>query len=261
MKTRLIQFALIYLSATGILLAQKPPTRIVDLSYSFSDSSIYWPTAEGFKLNADWNGVTDQGFYYTANSFSAAEHGGTHLDAPIHFAEGMPSADEIDLKKLIAPAVLINVEKKVGDNADYQIGVADLEEWEASYGPIPADHILLLRTGWGRFYLDPVRYLGTDRKGAEAVAELHFPGLAPQAAEWLVKNRKIAAVGLDTASIDYGQSKLFESHQILFKAEIPAFENVANLQQLPVKGFEIIALPMKIEGGSGAPLRIVAVFR
>ncbi|UCF38548.1 MAG: cyclase family protein [Acidobacteriota bacterium] len=261
MTTRLLSLALAYLSITGMLLAQKPPTRIVDLSYAFSETSVYWPTAEGFKLNADWEGLTDQGFYYTANSFAAAEHGGTHLDAPIHFAEGKSSADEIPLKRLIAPAVLIDLEGKVGDNADYQISVADLEEWEASHGQIPDDHILLFRTGWGRFYPDPLRYLGTARKGTEAVAELHFPGLHPQAAEWLVKNRKIAAVGLDTASIDYGQSKLFESHQVLFKAEIPAFENVANLQQLPRGGYEIIALPMKIEGGSGAPLRIVAVFR
>ncbi|MCM3900094.1 MAG: cyclase family protein, partial [Pyrinomonadaceae bacterium] len=102
-------------------------------------------------------------------------------------------------------------------------------------------------------------YLGTEERGAEAVAKLHFPGLHPDAARWLAANRSIKAIGLDTASIDFGQSTLFESHRILFDKNIPAFENVANLDRLPPKGFSVIALPMKIKGGSGGPLRIVAI--
>ena len=101
--------------------------------------------------------------------------------------------------------------------------------------------------------------MGTDERGPEAVAKLSFPGLHPDTATWLVNERKIAAIGLDTPSIDYGQSKLFEAHQILFKDNIPAFENVANLHQLPPKGAVVIALPMKIRNGSGGPLRIVAI--
>jgi len=205
--------------------------------------------------------VTEKGYYYSANSFSAAEHGGTHFDAPVHFAEGMPSADEVSLTRLIAPAVLIDLSSRIGDQADYQIRVADLKAWEDRYGRIPDDHILLLRTGWGRFYPDPKQYLGTEEKGPEAVAKLHFPGLHPEAASWLVAERKVSAIGLDTASIDFGQSELFECHRILFRAGIPVFENVAALDGLPVSGFEVIALPMKIETGSGGPLRIVAVFR
>jgi kynurenine formamidase len=100
--------------------------------------------------------------------------------------------------------------------------------------------------------------MGTDERGAEAVAKLHFPGLHPDAARWLVEHREVAAIGLDTPSIDYGQSRLFEAHQALFEANVPAFENVANLEALPAAGFTVIALPMKIGGGSGAPLRIVA---
>jgi kynurenine formamidase len=116
-----------------------------------------------------------------------------------------------------------------------------------------------LRSGWGRYYPDKSKYLGTERQGEAAVRELHFPGLAPAAADWLVNNRKISAIGLDTASIDRGQSQFFECHRILFKAGILVLENVANMDQLPPKGFELIALPMKIEGGSGAPVRIVAL--
>jgi kynurenine formamidase len=101
-------------------------------------------------------------------------------------------------------------------------------------------------------------YLGTDRRGPEAVAELHFPGLHPDAAGWLVEERSIDAIGIDTPSIDYGQSTVFESHQVLFGANVLAFENVANLEQIPPAGGFVLALPMKIRGGSGGPLRIVA---
>ena len=124
---------------------------------------------------------------------------------------------------------------------------------------MPDGIIVLLRTGYGAFWPDREKYMGTAELGAEAVEKLHFPGLDPEAAKWLVQERKIHAIGLDTPSIDRGQSSLYESHQILFKANIPAFENVANLDQLPESGFTVIALPMKIRDGSGGPLRIVAV--
>jgi len=137
--------------------------------------------------------------------------------------------------------------------------VADIENWEKSNGRIRPGTIVLLRTGFGKFYPDRKKYLGTDQRGAEAVAKLHFPGLDPAAARWITQNRSIKAIGLDTASIDYGQSTMFDTHRILFEKNIPSFENVANLDQLPAKGFSVIALPMKIKGGSGGPLRIIAI--
>ena len=245
----------------GLVFGQTASRKIVDLTHSFSDQTVYWPTAEGFRLTVDAAGMTDKGYYYAANSFCAAEHGGTHIDAPVHFAQGMPSVDQVSLERLLAPGIVVDVGQKAARNADYLASVQDLTEWEKKNGNIAGGVIVLLRTGWGKFYPDRKKYLGTDRRGAEAVAELHFPGLDPAAARWLAENRKIGAIGLDTASIDRGQSQLFESHRILFKAGIPALENVANLDALPVKGFDVIALPMKIEGGSGAPLRIIAILR
>ena len=239
--------------------AQFPDGRLVDLSYSFSHETIYWPTAETFNLEEVYEGVTKGGYYYAANNFTAAEHGGTHLDAPIHFAEGRYTADQIPIEKLIGPAVVIDVSAKAAANSDYQVQVSDFEQWESSHGPIPDESIVLLRTGFGKYWPDRIKYMGTDELGAEAVSKLHFPGLHPEAAKWLVKNRMIDAIGLDTPSIDYGQSTLFESHRILFDKNIPAFENVANLNQLPENGAMVIALPMKIKGGSGGPLRIIAV--
>lgn len=230
----------------------------IDLSYDFSDETIYWPTAETFKFDTVFAGFTDSGFYYTAYQYCAAEHGGTHLDAPIHFAEGKKTIDQLAISQLVGPAVVIDVSDKALDDRDYQVSTADFQAWEATHGNIPDGSIILLRTGSGKFWPDREKYMGTAELGPEAVAKLHFPGLAPDAATWLVENRKIKAIGLDSPSIDYGQSTLFESHQILFKENIPAFENVANLEKLPETGAFIIALPMKIKDGSGGPLRIVA---
>lgn len=231
----------------------------IDLSYDFSDETVYWPTANGFKFDTVFNGVTPAGFYYEAYNYCAAEHGGTHLDAPSHFAKGKWSTDQIPLEKLTGNAAVIDVSAKALHDPDYQIGVADVEGWEKANGKLADDIMILFRTGYGSFYPDAKKYLGTDEKGADAVAKLHFPGIHPDLATWLVKNRKIKAVGLDVASVDYGQSKDFKTHQILYEQNIPGFENVANLERLPAKGSFIIALPMKIKGGSGGPLRIVAV--
>ena len=232
---------------------------IVDLSYPFDSATVYWPTAETFQLEKDFEGTTEQGYYYSAYRYSAAEHGGTHIDAPVHFAKGHNSVDQIPISQLIGPAIVIDVQKQCEQNPDYLISTADFQNWERKYGQIPVGTIVLLRTGFGKYYPDRKRYLGTDQRGAAAVANLHFPGLAPEAALWLTQNRSIKAIGLDTASIDYGQSKLFESHRTLFAKDIPALENVANLDKLPARGFTVIALPMKIKGGSGGPLRIIAL--
>lgn len=240
--------------------AQKRSTqRIVDLTYPFSADSVYWPTAEGFKIDTDFDGTTPTGFYYSAKRYSAAEHGGTHIDAPVHFAKGRNTVDQIPLEQLTGPGLVIDVTQQCAVNADYLVSAADIQNWEKKHGRIPNGSMVFLRTGFGKLYPDRSKYLGTDERGAAAVAKLHFPGLDPEAAKWLTQNRSIKAIGLDTASIDRGQSTLFESHRILFEKNIPAFENVANLDQLPVKGFTIVALPMKIKGGTGGPLRIVAM--
>lgn len=231
---------------------------IVDLSHAYDAETIYWPTEDGFVLEPGFAGTTDGGYYYEANAFRSAEHGGTHLDAPIHFAEGRQTVDAIPLDHLIGAGVVVDVSERALADADYQVNVEDFAAWEAEHGPLPDGAIVLLSTGYAQFWPDRVRYMGTDERGAEAVAKLHFPGLHPDAARWLVEQRDIHAVGLDTPSIDYGQSTLFESHRVLFDANVPAFENVANLTDLPAHGFVVAALPMKIRGGSGGPLRIVA---
>ena len=180
------------------------------------------------------------------------------MDAPVHFAQGRRPVNEIPLEQLMGPAVVVDVSEKALKDRDYRVSVPDLQDWEARHGPIPEGAIVLLRTGYGQFWPDREKYMGTAERGAQAVQKLHFPGLSPEAARWLVNNRTIDAIGLDTPSIDYGQSTNFESHQILNGQNIPILENVANLDRLPPTGAWVIALPMKIRGGSGGPVRIVA---
>jgi len=231
----------------------------IDLTYNFSTETVYWPSVTNtFHLDTVFNGTTAGGYFYSAYSYSAPEHGGTHLDAPVHFAKGKNAADEIPLEQLTGNAVVVDVTAKVISNKDYLISIQDVEAWETKHGKIPDGSIVLFKTGFGKYYPDAASYLGTAEKGQPGIAKLHFPGIDPALAEWLVKNRKIKAVGLDTASVDYGQSKDFKTHQILYAANIIGFENVANLDKLPETGAYIIALPMKIKGGSGAPLRIIA---
>ncbi len=250
------------LSSNPDLLAQSSSDhdgKWIDLTYPFSEKTLYWPNnPRGFTFDTLFEGVNDHGFYYSSYSFFAPEHGGTHLDAPVHFAEGRQTVDQIPLERLMGEAVVIDVSHRALDDRDYQIQIEDVTIWEKKHGPLPEDVIILFRTGYGKFYPDPLLYFGTDLKGEEAIPLLHFPGIHPELAAWLVDNRSVKAVGLDVASIDYGQSTEFMSHRILLGENIPGFENVANLDRLPAKGIHLIALPMLIEGGSGGPVRIIA---
>ncbi len=265
MKTRIL-LALAFL-LLGLMLAQSragsaqrtaaiDPAKVVDLTHDFDDQTIYWPTAKPFQWKKESWGMSPGGYWYTAASFCASEHGGTHLDSPIHFAEDKSTMEQIPLSRLIAPAVVVDVQAQAAKDADYRITAADLLSWEKKNGAIRAGEIVLLRTGWDRFWPDRKKYLGDDTPGD--ASRLHFPGLARDAAELLVA-RKVAAVGLDTASLDYGPSRDFIAHRILNGADIYGLENVANLDKLPATGATLIALPMKIKGGTGGPVRIVAV--
>lgn len=265
MKRTGVACALVFVSVLALGCGSRPQDpfagRLVDLSHAYDEQTIFWPTAEGFKLEKVSEGMTPQGYYYAANNFSTAEHGGTHLDAPVHFAEGRNTADRVPLEQLLGAGVVVDVSEKCARDADYQVAVEDFNAWEREHGRLPGGSIILLRTGFDRRWPDRRSYMGTDERGPEAVAKLHFPGLHPEAARWLAAERAPKAVGLDTPSIDFGQSKLFESHRVLFERNIPAFENLANLDQLPAKGFFVVALPMKIKGGSGGPLRAVAIVK
>ncbi|MFM2207034.1 MAG: hypothetical protein RL213_1009 [Bacteroidota bacterium] len=240
-----------------IIVVEEP--QWIDLTHPFDSTTLYWPNnPTGFVHKTDAEGITPLGYFYSSYSVCAPEHGGTHLDAPVHFAEGKETVDEIPLEHLTGEAVVVDVSERALKDRDYLISVSDMEAWEKSNGTLAPNTIVLFRTGYGKFYPDREKYFGTSMRGPEAIPLLHFPGIDPSCAEWLVKRRNIKAVGLDTPSMDYGQSKDFRTHQVICGNNVPGFENVANLDRLPEKGIRVIALPMKIGKGSGAPLRIIA---
>ena len=232
--------------------------RIVDLTHAYSSRTVYWPTSPTrFTLERLAYGPAPGGYFYAANSLCTPEHGGTHLDAPIHFAEGKRTTEQIPLEQLVAPAVVVDVAAQAGGDRDYRVTPEDVIRFEKAHGRVPAGAIVLARTGWSRHWSDARAYMGDDTPGD--ASKLSFPSYGVEAARLLVEERGVAALGIDTASIDYGRSTDFQVHRIAAARNVPGFENLTNLDRLPAKGAVVIALPMKIEGGSGGPLRAVAI--
>jgi kynurenine formamidase len=230
--------------------------KLVDLTHSFDENTIYWQTAKPFQWHKDVWGTLPGGYWYTSASFSTSEHLGTHIDSPIHFGEGQATTDALPLRKLIGPAVVIDIARACAANRDYQLSAADVAAWEKRNGQIPPGAIVLVRTGWAAFWPNRARYMGTAAAGD--VKNLHFPGIAPDAAKLLVQ-RRVDGVGIDTASLDHGPSTEFRTHRILNGAGIYGLENLAGLDRLPAAGATLIALPVKIRGGTGGPVRAVAL--
>lgn len=238
------------------LSAQIQDAKLVDLTYDFDSKTLYWPTAQPFQWKKDAWGVSPGGYWYTMASFAGSEHLGTHIDSPIHFAKDGLTTDAIPLAKLAGPAVVVDIAAACSRNRDYRASAADLAAWEQVHGRIPEGAIVLFRSGWGKFWGDRAAFFGNPKVGT--AAGLHFPGVSKEAAEFLVR-RKVDGVGIDTASIDYGPSADFIAHRILGAAGIYNLENVANLERLPAKGATLLALPMKIKGGTGGPVRVVGI--
>lgn len=232
--------------------------KIIDLSHSFDANTIYWPTPpSGFELTQLHKGPTKGGFFYYANAFCSPEHGGTHLDAPMHFAEGRWTSSDIPPERFVGPAVVIDVAEKASKDPDYTLTPADIADWEAAHGRIAEGTIVLLRTGWSSRWPDKKAYLGDDTPGD--ASNLHFPSFGPEAATLLVQERHVRLIGVDTASVDNGPSHDFLVHRIVAAANVAGLENLKDLDRLPPTGAWVIALPMKIARGSGGPARIIAL--
>jgi kynurenine formamidase len=232
--------------------------RLIDLTHAYNDDTVYWPTAPSkFELTTLAAGETPGGFYYSAYAVSTPEHGGTHLDAPVHFsASGRPN-DALPLEQLIAPAVVIDVTAKARADRNYRLTVADVRAFEAEHGTIAAGTMVLVRTDWSERWPNVADYMGDDTPGD--ASRLSFPGYGAEAAALLVEERRVGMLGIDTASIDYGASQDFPVHRLAAAQNVGGLENLTNLAALPATGATVLALPMKIEGGSGGPVRVVAL--
>ncbi|TET65208.1 MAG: cyclase family protein [Candidatus Aminicenantes bacterium] len=251
---------LICLVAAALLYTHDFKGKLLDMTFPYDENTIYWPTAKSFKLEKVSWGISEGGWWYASNEYSASEHGGTHADAPIHFAEKGRTIDKIPLEEWIGPAVKIDVTGKCEKNRDYLLSAPDIKTWEKNYGKIPDGAWVIMYTGIDtKYYPDKKKVLGTDKTGEEALSELSFPGFSVEAVEFLIKKRNITGIAIDTPSIDYGKSKEFKVHQVLFAADKLALENIANLDKLPSSGAMLYVIPMLIKEGTGSPARVFAI--
>jgi kynurenine formamidase len=226
-------------------------TRVVDMTYTINGKLPSWPGDD--KTFETQVVATYEKDGYFARSFWTLEHYGTHMDAPVHFARGKATLDQIPVTHFFGPAEVIDVRDDAAKDPDYRLTVERVEKWESAHGRIPAGAIVLLRTGWASRWPDQKRYRNEDAQGV-----MHFPGFSAEAAKLLVA-RGAVGLGIDTLSIDYGASKNFEVHHVDLPAGLYNLENLANLDQLPGTGAFLIAAPIKMEGGSGGPCRVFAI--
>jgi kynurenine formamidase len=226
-------------------------TRVLDLSYAISSKLVPWPGDTRF-FEAQVNATVEKNGYFT-RSFWMLEHYGTHLDAPIHFPPGKTPVDQIPSKQLFGPAVVIGARASAAKDADFQLPAARVEEWEKDHGRIPEGAIVLLRTGWATRWPDVQRYRNQDAQG-----RMHFPGFSVDAVKLLIE-RKISGLGCDTLSVDYGASEDFAVHHLALGAGLYHLENLADLSEVPETGAFLIVAPIKLEGGSGGPVRVFAL--
>jgi len=233
--------------------------EIVDLTHPLGAATVFWPAKppERFELTQLAYGDTEGGYFYASNRFCTAEHGGTHLDAPLHFFRNGDSTDRVPLERLVAPAVVIDATSQAARDRDFRLSAADVRAFESAHGRIEKGSVVLLRTDWSRYWPDVKSYLGDDTPGD--ASRLHFPSFGEDAARMLVEDRGVAMIGVDTASIDYGHSQDFIVHRVVTAHNVPGLENLMSLDRLPATGALLIALPMKIEGGSGGPVRAIAL--
>lgn len=233
------------------------PGKIVDLTYTFDASTIYWPTEGGFEHKFELFGMQPGGYFYSSAKFAAAEHGGTHMDAPLHFNRDGMSVDQVPMSYFVGPAVVIDFSARSENYPDATLSVVDLQAYERTHGQIPSGAIVVGRSGWGRYWPDKKHYLGSDKPGD--VTHLHFPGFSPEAVKFLLTDRNVMALAIDTASLDPGNSRDFPVHRMWLGANRIGFENLANADKLPFSGATLFCIPMKIGKGTGAPARIFAV--
>lgn len=231
------------------------PLRMVDLTHVFDNTTLNWPDVKGFESNETFLEIS--GSRFQVEEFFSSTHAGTHMDAPCHFVQGRQTVPEIPLERLIAPAAVVDIREKVALNSDYELQTDDLQQWENTTGHPLNDVILLVRSGWSKYWSNRTAYMGNPDNDAD---NLHFPGVAPSAAQWLVSKRNVYGVGVETLSVDYGPSKKFGTHFALYDKNIYGLENVGSLDQLPVYGATVHVIPMKLGGACGAPTRIVATF-
>jgi kynurenine formamidase len=195
--------------------------------------------------------IERDGFY--AQEWTFGEHSGTHMDAPGHFAVGGRLAPEITPEELWVPAVVIDISRRAARDPDAAVEVRDLVRFEQRHGRIPKRAAVFMDSGWAARVDDPAAYKNTGPDGT-----YHFPGFGIESVEWLLDRRDITAIGVDTLSLDVGESTTFDVHVTFLGADKYGLENLANLSAIPPRGANVFVGVIPWEEGSGGPCRVIA---
>lgn len=228
--------------------------QVIELTHPMDEGSPYWPAGRDrspFTAKVMVNFDLRPSF---ARDLTLAEHFGTHLDAPAHALRGGRTVDQLPVAQFLSAAGVVDVWEAVEANPDYLVSVADIERHGKRHGALPSGGSVFFYTGWANRWPSQERYIHEDEQGVK-----HFPGVSEEAAHYLVEQVRPVGIGIDTASIEGGLAKDMVVHRVLLGADVYILENVANLEQLPPTGAAVVALPLRLTGGSGSPARILAL--
>jgi kynurenine formamidase len=227
--------------------------HVLDLTHALSPAFPIFPAPANFPIRVtNATSIARDGYY--SNKWELVEHHGTHLDAPAHFAQG-PTVDRLEARALVVAAAVIDVRERARKDADTVATVDDLKAWEKAHGRLPGRCGVFLNSGWDAKAGDARAFLGQD--GSKT---LHFPGFSKEACEWLLAERDVAGIGVDTLSLDFGPSKDFAAHRVWLSSGRWGLECVANLSRLPPAGATVFVGAPKVAGASGGPTRVLAVW-
>jgi kynurenine formamidase len=244
-------FAATAVAAPTALAQERSFRRAIDLTHTLSPGFPTFFGVPGIEMKRQAS-LKPDGF--NAYIWQVMEHAGTHLDAPIHFSENGATADRINVASLVVPLAVVDVTEQAAKNTDYQVTRADLEAYEKKHGRIADDACVAMHSGWARYALDGAKYTGKDAAGA-----FHFPGFGPDAALWLLTERKVAGLAVDTLSLDHGASKDFKTHYLWLPTGRWGLENVAGLDQVPPAGATLVVGAPKVKDATGGPVRLIAL--
>ena len=233
--------------------------RVLDLSRAIHPAIPVWPGDPVVEFET--TGRLDQEGYYLRR-FAMGEHTGTHLSAPSCFYVDGPPVDAYAPESLVVPAVVIDLRQKALGDPDYVCSRRDLLEWEDRHGRIPSGSVVLANTGWGERWNNPPEYLGEylgQNGGQEAGPSLHFPGFGIDAARFLLEQRGIAGLGIDTHGVDPGQDSSFAVSKLLLEQPRIVLANLTGLDQLPPAGTTLVIGILRLRGGSGSPASVIAL--
>lgn len=225
--------------------------KCIDLSHPINAQIPTWDGSCGFDLDllCDYENC-DSSTKFRVQKLNMKAGAGTHLDAPLHCFSRGKSIDQIPLKDLVLPSIVINVADKA--KADYQLSIVDIQNFESDHGNIPSNHLVIIYTGWSKYWNDPSKYRSEDSQG-----HMHFPSVSSKAAEYLLE-RNVNGLAIDTLSPDLPGND-YPVHRLFLGAGKYIIENIAQANQLPPRGAQVIAAPLKIEGGTEAPLRMIGI--